>query len=605
MAERRFDMQRLAQSMRTSRQQLERFRTVRREIVREYAGKYWSEEGVDHEVIVNLVALYVQVMGRSLVAKTPRFYLSTFDKQHKPAIAALQAIGNKYCERIGLDYVLRAAAIDSLFSIGITQVSLATPAAAAAANFRFEAGQPYAANVDLDDWGFDPHARCFEDAAFEFHRMRVPLAAVREDKMFGPKRKKLEPSDDAQFNPETGDERISMLGRIYRGSQEEVEDMIDLWQVWVPRERCIHFFASQCGMVPDDGDEPLLSQDWIGPYCGPYHHWGMFPVPGNAMPKAPLQDLIALHLKHNNAMRKLADDVANMKELTVVGGGNAEDGLKINQALNGETICVRNLQGIQQFTTRGQNLQQLVGMATFFKDVFDFMGGNLALVGGRSQQASTATQEKILNENASAGISDMQETAVTCASKVISSVLWYLYQHPERAYSYEHSAGPKLPSIVRTLYPRGAQDEQGNARRLRRDLDFNAIDFRLDPYSMRHSTPEARLNFIMATVKGLVAPLLPMFQQQGVQLDLQKLVQKISELGDQPDLSDIITIMEPMMPQGGGQPSAGQQSGDRTYNRVNPSEQTQEGQSKARVTQLLSGKDQGGSPSKNGQAMVG
>ena len=46
-------------------------------------------------------------------------------------------------------------------------------------------------------------------------------------------------------------------------------------------------------------------------------------------------------------------------------------------------------------------------MSDHIRSAFDFIGGNLALIGGRSPQARTAAQDKMLNENASAGVASM------------------------------------------------------------------------------------------------------------------------------------------------------------------------------------------------------
>jgi hypothetical protein len=105
------------------------------------------------------------------------------------------------------------------------------------------------------------------------------------------------------------------------------------------------------------------------------------------------------------------------------------------------------------------------------------------------------------------------------------------------------------------------------------------------------------MNFIVSVVKEILAPLLPVLQSQGGSIDMGKLIEKLSELGDQPDLSEIVTTAQPVQPGGqGGQSNA---PTERNYNRTSTSEQTQQGGDKNRIAMLLSGKSTGG---RNGQS---
>src|SRR5207253_775171 len=138
------------------------------------------------------------------------------------------------------------------------------------------------------------------------HRYRAPLEVIRNSKIYSKGRKDLSPSTDTAYNLE-GDERISMIGRTYLGmDSEEFEDFVDLWEVYLPRHRMVLTLiddqltgASKTGMTNGSPADALRAQHWLGPETGPYHLLSYGMVPGNAMPKAPIMDLIDLHIFAN------------------------------------------------------------------------------------------------------------------------------------------------------------------------------------------------------------------------------------------------------------------------------------------------------------------
>src|SRR5260370_6344382 len=172
LSDKRVDIDRLCLAMIRSRLMLRRFREERREMVRQYVGNHWSEEGTSEKVTVNLIGLYVSVVGRNLIAKNPRVMLSTFDRQNKPAVSAMQTWCNSEIVRMKMQNTLKRVVLDGLFSLGICKVALATPADSASVAWNLVAGQPFAERVDLDDFVFDMHARDFSECSFIGNRDR-------------------------------------------------------------------------------------------------------------------------------------------------------------------------------------------------------------------------------------------------------------------------------------------------------------------------------------------------------------------------------------------------------------------------------------------------
>lgn len=586
---------RLAYSIHRARLSLMRRRQERVDAVRQYVGNHWSEEGTPEKVVLNMLSLYVSVVGRNLIAKNPRYLLSTFNQRIKPAVSAMQSWSNKEVERIRLHNTLKRVAVDALFSIGITKVALADPALAAVKAWNLAAGQAFADRIDLDDFAYDVHCRDFEEAAWMGHRYRVPLEVVRDSKLYSKERKNLTPSTDKLYN-EQGDERISVMGRgTFTGNDEEMEDMVDLWEVYIPRHRLVV-------TLPDDyitgvtvGGEPLREQSWIGPDTGPYHLLGLGVVPGNAWPKAPIQDLMDLHLNCNEAMRKVLRMVARVKENTIVSGGALEDAKRLQEASDGDIVPVARPELIKTMVQSGGAIQLVYGIAQTLKELFDFMGGNIALMGGLSPQSKTATQDKMLNENSNRTVADMQDTFITYASEVGQSLLWFWWKDPFNVQRSQYQLpGMAEMQLERHLYP-GSHPDQGQLRRMG-DLP----DIQVDPYSMQHSTPQSCLAALDEMMKGILIPMMPQLAQQGIVADFNAYLQKRASYTNQPDLQEIVTIQAPPSPdQGMGGPSDGvaTKPGETTRNYVRESMpgRTPKGDS-MNLTNTLLGVNPGGNP---------
>ncbi len=587
--QRKIDVPRLCQSMSRSRLVLKYFRDERREAVRQFVGRHWSEEGTSEKVPVNLLSLYIRIISTKLVAHSPRVMLSTFDRSLRPTVSAMEDWANKEIERMQLVNTLHRVVVDALFSIGIMKVALADPGQAAAVAWQLGAGQPFCERVDLDDFVYDVHARSFDEVGYIGHRYRVPLDVVKESKVYGKKRKDLVASTDTLYNAE-GDERISVLGRgVY--SSDDFEDYIDLWEVYLPRHRVVLTLADDYLSGPSQDMEPLREQNWIGPATGPYHILSYGVVPGNAMPKAPVQDLIDLHLGVNQSYRKVQRTTDRIKENVLVQGGGAEDAERLAAAQDGQIIPVQRPDAMRQVVSSGQTIQQVLLSATTFKELFSWAAGNLDIMGGLSPQSKTARQDTMLNENSSQSVADMQQSTITFVAQGLKSLAWYWWHDPFMVQKSIHSL-PGMPELQTQRQVTPQQRKQGR---------FEDLDIKVDPYSMKHTTPEAMISSLDQMMQQIVIPLLPMLQQQGVMPDMNKYLALAARYRNMPDLLDILTIQEPPQPQEGSSPGAeagmpGQT--ERSYIRENMPGRTEQGNN-LNLMSALQGVDPGGAQ-KNG-----
>lgn len=536
-------LDRLCTAMNRSRYVLKRFREERTAAVRKYVGPHWSEESTEKKRPLNMLALYVQIVGRFLVSKNPRVMLSTFNKIAKPMVSAMQAWANKEIEHVRLSNTLQRIVLDGLFSIGIAKVALATPADSALLGWHQQAGKPFCERVDLDDFVFDIHARDFSEVSFIGHRFRTPLAAVKDSTIYKANRKKLIPSTDSLYNVE-GDERVSVLGRTVYGNSEEYEDFVDLWEIYLPRHRVIVTLEdSDSGPVLTDG-KPLREQQWVGPDSGPYHLLAYGMVPGNAMPKAPIQDLIDLDDAINRIYRKLIRQAERQKECTFVRSGATEDGSRIMEGNDGDILRVDNPEQIKQVMMGGPNQQNLL-FGTQLEQLFSKFAGNLDVMGGLQSQAKTLGQEELLSGAATKGVADLQDRTVEHVTSVITALCWFWHHDPFNTMQSQLQLPgmPSLPAINRQVTP-------GQ----RMQIAFKDIDLKVDPYSMAHSTPQQRMSQTMGIVTQVILPMMPLMQAQGMAFDIRAYLEKIGVWMDDPELAELLTFVEPPPP-GQGAPS--------------------------------------------------
>lgn len=536
------DYAKLASAMQKARLVLKFYREEKATAVQQFAGSHWSEEARDKKRPVNLLALYEQVVGRSLISQAPRVMLSTFKQELKPTVHAMEQWANQQIKKLRLADVFKRTVLDALFSVGIVKVALASPSDSASVAWRLPAGKPFCERVALDDFVFDVHARTFAEAGYIGHRSRVPIDVIKDSKIYNAAaRKKLEPTPDSPYNLE-GDEKASTLGKGFYSSEEEYDDFVDIWEIYLPHHRQVVTFAAD-DLSGVNGDvEPLREQRWLGPDCGPYHFLGYGWVPDNPMPKGPMQDLMDLDEVTNANYRKLGRQSVNSKTVGLIAGGVTEDGKHIQDASDGDLVRCDNPDRAKEMHFRGVDSQNMA-FAIHTKDLFGYMAGNLDMMGGLSPQAKTLGQDKMLAENASKTVVDMQNTTIEHVSDCLGAMCWFWWNDPFHTMETTHEMPGTGLSIPRKVTPQ--QRQKGK---------WEDLDIEVDPYSLQHSTPQARVAALNGVVQSVIMPMAQLLQQQGVVFDVNAYLEKIAAYSDMPDLAEIVTMQEPIQ----GDPAGGE-----------------------------------------------
>ena len=576
--------------------------------VQQYVGKHWSRGGSEERVPINMIAQYVQVIIRSLISQNPQVNTTTFQQQYKPHVAALGAGVNRKLKKMNFAATEQEITLNALFNVGIGVVCLADPAQAAGSNFRGEAGQVFWDSIDLDDFVYDLHAKRFSECSFLGYRSRVPIDAVKDGKYYTKSRLKLEPSYDNPYNLQ-GDQRLRTLGRSeYINDQDEFEDMVDIWQVYLPRHKCMVTLADdQLGGGMAGDDEALRYQQWLGPDCGPFHFLGYINVPGNAMPVGPIQHLIDLHEAANRAARKLIRMVDDFKEITTYRRGYEKDASRVFDASNGDMVPVDDPTAITGMVTTGKGVPVIQPMVGEFYGMFSRQAGNIETMGGLSPQADTAHQEEILNKNAGAGTQDMQARTLAHTTSMVEAICWYEHYHPENVHRSVYSA-PGYPEFqqVRELHPAGKSRSKNGYPQLARDYDYDQMEIQVDPFSMAPDPPAVRMAKIDDTMKNILIPLAPILQSQNLGVDMNAYLNIKAKYINVPEMSEFVNSQEPPEQAGGqdDEQSEGEGPGlshaktlpgttNRTYTRKGGAGQSRGAEQQQRMQQLQ-GADLGG-----------
>jgi hypothetical protein len=551
------------------------FREERVRGVKHLAGYRYSTQGAPKPTYINLIALYCNIVGRNLFSKNPRIMLSTFDRAVQPSVSAMETWINQEIEDSPFAETMKRIVLDSLFTVGIGKVALATPADAATRGWNLGAGEPFFERIDLDDFVFDHHARDFSEVGYIGHRFRAPLDAVKNSRIYNAKAiARLEPSDHDQYNRQ-GDERVGMIGRGYYGFEDEYEDMIDLWEIYCPRYRCVYTFTEDDLSGPGsvwEGQEPvpLREQDWIGPDTGPYLINAYNTVPGNPFPKGPIQDLVELHEAANESYRKLVRQAARLKSNTVY-QRDSDDGERARTANDGEMLGLNNPGAIQEVVQGGPNQ----GLFLFMKELtdrFSLMAGNLITMGGLAPQASTLGQEELLAQQSNGQVASMQDETAAFVAKVAKNMLWYWWYDPYKVIRTKLDNIPGV-HVVQEIHPAGTPpmyDPRTGMTRQPMARNGSMPRLKIDPYSIRHATPQQRANDLIDVVTKIYVPLAQIAMQQGISLDFNEFLSEIGKLKDMPALGRILTIQEPPETESatGGRRAAGMpQETTRNYNR--------------------------------------
>jgi len=566
------DLVKLRTAIARNRRKLEPFRQNRLMAVKEYVGRYYSDNGSRYRVPVNMINLALNIIARQLAASSPQVLVHTPVQNLKSTAMAFELAINHLLREIHFDKTLRSAVLNALFGMGIVKVGLTGGKRVKLGGEWHEIGQPFAENVSLDDWVMDMSASRWEQVQFMGNRYRVALVDLQESGLFNKDMiNKLEANYRSVYNEGTGDERTQSL-QDDEYNYDEIEPQVDLWDIWIPRERRMITIP-----VDLELERPLREVEWEGPEIGPYHILSMGEVPDNVMPLAPVAQMMDLHLLINALYEKLGRQAERQKTILGITAGGDGDAVRIRDAKDGDIIRMDSPDRAKEYSFGGVDNVTLA-FAIQCKDLFSYLAGNLDALGGLSPMAETLGQDQLIAANASKQIMYMQDVTVHFSKQVIRSLAWYLFTDPLI----------DLPLIKRVPDTDIEIPVRFSAEEIEGDfLDYN---FEIEAYSLQDRTPQQRLQTIYQLFTQFIIPIYPYLSEQGIGINFEALLKKIGQYSIMPELNEFLVYQQPMMPEreAVGSPPRKSPITSRTYTRVNRSAGTVMGNDYA-LSQLLMG----------------
>jgi hypothetical protein len=571
--------ERLLKAIKTSREAMEPFRRVRKELVRDYVGSWYSETGARNKTLVNLMNQTARIYTIALAANNPQVMVSTPREVNLPFARRFEANLNHLISDMNLDQTFRAIVLDAFFCIGCAVVMMRDT------DTRFhglleseedvwlDPGEPWLNRVPLDDLILDMSARELSKMRFCGHRYRADFEKVMDEPGYSKKVKEKLYATNRLAKETQGSARDIAAGEGVV-PDDELKDMIWLQNVWIAENNSIATFAV------DEDLPPLIEREWTGCQSGPYKFLSLGDVPDNVIPASPAVNLKGMHDLQNRLHRRMEKDSDAHRVINAYPPSASDDAEKLRKAERNSWVKVGDPKSIQQVELGGIDQRDLA-LATFIQDEYDRFAGNLQAMGGLGPQSATVGQEELIHGAVSRNEADMRLAVVNFASDCILDLGRLMWEDQTLE--------------IRTTIPVGSSGLEVSAdwNPDIRSGEFEDYEFRVEPYSMVFKTPEQKLQEMFQTLQQ-IAPLWPMFQASGATLDAEAIVDEIARLKNRPEFKRFITFATPAEMLGGDENTV-RQSPHTTRENIRrnvPTGGTQEARSSANIQALMGGNSQ-------------
>lgn len=522
---------RLLKAIKSSRDSLEPFRRVRKELIKDYVGSWYAETGATNKTLVNLINQTARIYTVALAANNPQVLVSTPKTETLAFARRFEVNLNKLISDMSLEKTFRSIVMDAFFCIGCGVVMMRDT------DTRFhgileseedvwlDPGEPWFNRVSLDDLILDMPAKELSKMRYCGHRYRADYEKVMDEPGYSKKvRDKLAPTNRSHHDS-TGAAR-DIASDWGSSEDDDLKDMVWLMDVWIAENNSI------VTMACDQDLPPLIEREWIGSQSGPYKFLSLGDTPDNVIPTSPAINLKGMHDLQNRLHRRMEDDSDAHRVVNVYPPNMSDDAERLRTAERNSWQRGTSPEQIKQFEMGGVD-QRDMALATFLQSEYDRFAGNLQAMGGLGAQASTVGQEEIISGNVSRNVADMRMAVVGFASDCIldlGRLMWEDQTLELQTSIPVENSGIQVSSDWTPDYRQGK---------------FEDYEFKVEPYSMVFKTPEQHLQELFQVLREL-APLWPMFQASGATLDAAAIIDEVARLKNRPEFKRFITFSEPM-----------------------------------------------------------
>lgn len=574
---------RLLKAIKASRDAMEPFRRVRKELVRDYCGSWYSEAGARNKTLVNLMNQTARIYTVALAAHNPQVLVSTPLVENIPFARRFEINLNKLIGDMSLDQTFRAIVLDAFFCIGCGVVMMRDT------DTRFhgileseedvwlDPGEPWLNRVALDDLILDMSAKELTKMRYCGHRYRADYEKVMDEPGYSKAVKdKLKPTARSTQNQ---DSPARDIAADETANDDDLKDMVWLQDIWIAENNSI------ATMAVGQDLPPLIEREWSGSQAGPYKFLSLGTVPDNVIPASPAVNLKGMHDLQNRLHRRMEKDSDAHRVINTYNPAGADDAEKIRKAERNSWVRMNDPQSVGQVEVGGVDQRDLA-LATFIQDEYDRFAGNLQAMGGLGPQASTVGQEEMMMGQLSRTEADMRMAVVNFAADCILDLGRLMWEDQTLELQTSMPVGNSGINVNSSWTPEN------------RVGAFEDYDFKVEPYSMVFKTPEQKLQELFQVLQQ-VAPLWPMFQASGASLDAEAIVDEIARLKNRPEFKRFITFAAPAAMLGGDQNTVRQSpvTSRETVRKNISTGGTKDARSSAMIQSLMGG----GSSQVNGQ----
>lgn len=545
------DLNKLREAVSFSRRKFAPFQRRHVEIWRHYAANQHDEDDFDRMLPMNMIRMAIDIWSRGLAAKSPRVLVNASNPGLQPRAYEVQLAVDHLLKEIKFAKTLKLVVRSALVTMGVLKVGLTDAPLGESLSIYHDEGQAFADNVLMQDWIHDMNARSTEEWEFCGNRYRVPLEDVRENPMFrGADRLQathLRAMSDGEYADsdiliETITQGTSMVGN------EEYVEHVELQDIWLPRENLVVTLGPT-------GDEPLLVTEWDGPERGPFHVLAFGEIPGNVIPTGAIGSLFDIHDLLNRLFVKLGDQAERQKTTFAASQAATQDGsamARIN-AQDGEVISTAHPDAIKEMRSGGVD-QQSLAFVGWLRGIGSYVGGNLDTLGGLQSGAETLGQEKLLQQQSSGMMDDMQSTVEMFVKDVVTDLAWWQYTSPDLT----------LPLKKTSVGGRFEMPFEWGPEK--REANFFEYSFEITPFSTQPQTPRDKLQFMSQFVRQEVLPMAQagLLAQSGMQFDPKQYFRIMAQYADMPEINMFLKVNGqnlPMEPPGAEAMSGGGMGG--------------------------------------------
>lgn len=588
----RIHRERLFRAATHYRDKLKPFRGERVDLIRDWMGPAGNREMKG--MIANFMKQTADAYSQSLAANCPRIYSNEEPDELRGFAAHYVANMNALLWEIRFGETLREIVNDAFVGLGICKLHLAdSPYLELGEDVYSSPGSPFAERISFDNWFHDTNTADFRKVQMAGDGYRVGFDSLHDSDVYDQKVvKNLTPtSKNGNALPE---ERARDIATGVDTDDDEYFPMIDLVDVWLPRERLVVTYACTPQME-DMGQGPLAVREWTGAETGPYRLLNFGQVPDNIMPSSPAANLKRLNDITNSMLRKQNRGASAQRDIPIFEPDSQDDAKRLEKAEYGRWTMVKRKEGVGVLKLGGVDQANMVFNQSI-QNLFDRMAGNLKAKAGLGSQADTAAQEgMIAGEVAQAEghmVNRLLEFLTFCASD-LGDMLW---EHPTK----KLNAYIEPPMLGGKRVESPWNDLKGKGPGYRQGERFN-YNLKINSYSLANRSPQQKAQELRSLTAELTQ-ILPMMQQSGA--NTNEYILMIAEMYDQPAIRRIfLTNPTPGRAQAPmeGPPTAGtfgKPNGN--YTRTNVGSGVDQGNSNAMLPAMMKGMGQQG-----GGMMVG